>query len=369
MLGSSTYCGVAYSLAEVPATLIWAVLILILGIVAVLSAILLLPREQGDYSGAPPGVSRGEYLQHLTRALRAIRAVNSLIVTETDSEQLLHKACQTLTQTRGYKMAWIGMVERGSQRLYPVSQSGFEEGYLEEARSSWDGSTEGQGPTGRAVKYAEPAVVRDIETAPGSEPWREEALERGYRSLAALPLRFQGRVLGTLNVYAEVPDVFDIQEVEFLQELADHIGYALHSLRLEEELAEIERQLSHEKHVLSVFQHATVGLLSTDVDGVITSINGRMTELLGSEATPEGLVGEVMLQELEPFRSADNLTRVQEVFTEGREVEFRADCEAADGHTNSLVCRGIPAEDQHGNLTETIWTARESAEEGGEKSG
>ncbi|MGD2176116.1 MAG: hypothetical protein PVJ27_11985, partial [Candidatus Brocadiaceae bacterium] len=110
---------------EISPTLIWTALPLILGAVAIVCALLLLPKprqqEVPEWElGGPSARRRGQYLQHLTRVLRAIRAINSLIVTERDSERLFHKACQTLTETRGYKMAWIGLVEEGTKRVYPV---------------------------------------------------------------------------------------------------------------------------------------------------------------------------------------------------------------------------------------------------------
>jgi signal transduction histidine kinase len=64
-------------------------------------------------------------------------------------------------------------------------------------------------------------------------PWRAAALERGYLSSAAFPLRRGGRVVGALSVYAGARDHFDEAETGWLLSLSDDVGYALG--RLEDE--------------------------------------------------------------------------------------------------------------------------------------
>jgi putative methionine-R-sulfoxide reductase with GAF domain len=208
-------------------SLIWAVAILAFGVLLMACVLLLLNREPEPPSWDTPEGTKGtpgQHLRHLTRLLRSIRAMNGLIVAEREGGPLAEKACQLLTVSRGYRMAWIGLVHEGDKQVHPVAQAGFENGYLDRIVITWDDLPTGQGPTGQAIKSGEPAVMRDIETAPEYRPWREEALKRGYRSSAAIPLRFKGQVLGALSVYAEQPEAFGIEEVGVLQEVADHLA-------------------------------------------------------------------------------------------------------------------------------------------------
>jgi PAS domain S-box-containing protein len=50
-----------------------------------------------------------ERQRHLTEVLRAIRNVNQLITQEKDQGVLLQRACDLLTQSRGYHSAWIAL--------------------------------------------------------------------------------------------------------------------------------------------------------------------------------------------------------------------------------------------------------------------
>jgi GAF domain-containing protein len=346
----------ALVLAEIPTNLLYAVIPLLLGVLAVvICVILLLPRREeeptGDWEiGTGSALKRGQYLQHLTRLLRAIRAINNIIITERDRDQLLERACRTLTETRGYKMAWVGVVEEEGKRVRPVSQAGFEEGYLEAIQVTWDDSPTGRGPTGQAIKTGEPAVMRDIETEPAYKPWREEALKRGYRSSAALPLRFEGRVLAALNVYSEMPDAFDIQEVGLLQEVADHIAYALGSIELENDLQAARRELRECQPGREAYHHAPTALLRADRDGYLLDTNRRAEQLLGADA---GEQAGTPLQELPPFRSEEGRSAVERVYEEGAETEFHWANEQAEGR---LLCRGRPIVDEDGEVTGSVWS-------------
>jgi len=332
--------------------LLWAMVILAFGVLMMICVLLLLKREPQEAPQWEPGGSpakSGRYLQHLSRLLRAIRAINSVIISERDVRQLLQKACRTLTETRGYKMAWIGLTEPHSKRVVPMAQAGFEEGYLEEVVVSWDDSPTGCGPTGQAIKTGEPSVMRDIEVAPEFQPWRKQALERGYRSSAALPLRFENRVLGALSVYSEIPNAFDIEEIGLLQEVSDHLGYALGSIRLEEELRQQRRRLDRVGPLADAFERAPGGMMATDADGIIKALNPRAAELLG-DRLPAPAAG-LRLQEVEFFKAAEARPAVERLFGQGEPVRFE---QPSPGGKRRLFCRGVPVCDE-GKLTGSVW--------------
>ena len=72
-----------------------------------------------------------------------------------------------------------------------------------------------------AIRTGRPSVCRNMQTDPQYAPWRAAATRRGYASSIALPLiaegqtlrQSSGQALGALNLYAVLPDAFDVQEV------------------------------------------------------------------------------------------------------------------------------------------------------------
>ncbi len=336
-----------------PTVWLLALLAAVLGVVAAILAIVLVFRRPPDpYAWAAwskGDLTRSQYMQHLTRVLRALRAINKVIVTERNRQNLLDSACQVLMDTRGYKMAWIGLVEQGTRRVRPVSQAGFENGYLDEIEVTWDDSATGRGPTGSAIKTGEPRVMRDIETAPEFEPWREQALERGYRSSAAFPLRYEGRVLGALNVYSEFPNAFDIQEAGMLQEVADHLAFALESLRLEQELIQKEMHLEGLRPGHLAFKHAPVALIAADAGGLVTGLNVRMAELLPDDRGREEIIGQMKLEDLDFFAHPSLREHLQEALEGGRPARFAIEPDLISGLNGQVTCRTAPILDEKGN--------------------
>ncbi|HAA90562.1 MAG TPA: hypothetical protein DCE07_08375 [Peptococcaceae bacterium] len=175
-------------------------------------------------------------MKYLENVKHCVLEVLHTLIAEKNRERLLQKACEILTQKRGYIFAWIGEAEPNSKRVIPLAKAGFEDGYLEAVKITWDDADTSEGPTGRAIKTKQPAVVRSTADDPSYEPWRCEATKRGYASSAAIPLIYGDEVFGVLNVYSIHLNAFDDEEMELLQMLAKSLAHALHSLETEEKL-------------------------------------------------------------------------------------------------------------------------------------
>ncbi len=178
------------------------------------------------------------------RALRVIRSFARALVRAADERALLADLCRIVVQDAGYRLAWIGYAEQdAAHAVRPAAHAGFEDGYLDRMPITWDREETGLGPTGTAIRLGRTQVVRFITTDPRFEPWREEAVRRGYCSSVALPLRTAGSVLGALNVYAAEPDAFDSDEIALLEELAEDLSFGIASLRNRSELENAQREL------------------------------------------------------------------------------------------------------------------------------
>jgi len=151
------------------------------------------------------------HIQHLNQLLVGIRNVNKLIVRERDPQRLLAEACEILVQTRGYLLVWVGRPEENSKKVLPVACAGQQVDYIKSITVTCDESPTGQGPIGTALRTASRMSARTSSTDPCFEPWRALALERGYASMASLPLLHGERLLGVINVYADHPTAFDTE--------------------------------------------------------------------------------------------------------------------------------------------------------------
>jgi len=208
-----------------------------------------------------------EKIKYIDSILRAIRSINQLIVREKDRAKVLNGACEILIKVREYRFAWIGLVEEGHKRVLPVAQAGFEEGYLDSVKITWDDTATGKGPTGTAIKTKQPSLMRNIPEDPRFEPWRAEALKRGYLSLVAVPLVHNEKVYGALCVYSSERDGFDDEETGLLVEVSGDLAFALKAIDDEEKHQWAEEALKEsEQRFRAIFDNATDGILLADTE-------------------------------------------------------------------------------------------------------
>jgi signal transduction histidine kinase len=180
----------------------------------------------------------------LERAYRLLVDVGHALLRAPGEAELVAQICQSAVDVVGYRLAWLGYLEQEPPyRVFPVAQKGYDEGYLALADIHWRDGSRAAGPTGRAARTGEPQVAQDIATAPEYEPWRADALARGYASSAAIPL-IDGEILGVLNVYAEEPDAFDERELELLCTVAADLTHGILAARGKHELARLQTGLA-----------------------------------------------------------------------------------------------------------------------------
>ena len=89
-----------------------------------------------------------------------------------------------------------------------------------------------RGPTGTAIRSGKTCCIQDFATDPRLAPWRESALQRGFRSGIALPLKDEhANAFGSLTIYSAQPDAFTSEEIRLLEELAGDMAFGIVTLR------------------------------------------------------------------------------------------------------------------------------------------
>ncbi len=190
----------------------------------------------------------------------AIRCLNQELLRVKDEARLFQKICDFLSEIEDIRFVWIGLIEKDSYDVKPVAQAGFDEDYLSTIKVRWDDSEYGKGPTGTAIRTEKPFVMDDIENDPRYEPWRQDAMKRGYASSVALPLTYKDEIIGALNVYSKKKNTFIDEKMGFLLEVANDIAIGIKSIEIEEELRRSEERFR------AVFENVKDGLLIADID-------------------------------------------------------------------------------------------------------
>jgi len=180
-------------------------------------------------------------LHRNNRALQLLSQTTRAINRYANETALFNRLCQLATDVGGYALAWVALAEQDEARtIRPVALAGQGSAYLNRLTLSWADVPEGQGPSGRAIRDGHPVVCHDLLNDPGFAPWRNVAVECGFQSSCAFPLRVEGEIIGALNLYARETQAFDHDELALLKDLADELSSGIANLRARAALAERE---------------------------------------------------------------------------------------------------------------------------------
>ncbi len=221
-----------------------------------------------------------ESLRRLNRELQAIVSCNQAIFHARDEGSLLQDVCRIVCDCGQYRMAWVGFALKDeSKTVKPVAWGGAVGNYLDKINVSWADVPHGRGPAGTCIRTGKIYYSNNVETDPSMVPWRQSALQHGYCSLIALPLKNEtGDTFGCMSIYDAKPEAFTPQEIRLLTNLVDDLAFGIINLRLREtrRLADIEmRKLSQ------AVEQSPASIVIADLSGAIEYVNPKFTQTTG----------------------------------------------------------------------------------------
>jgi len=172
-------------------------------------------------------------LKRMNRLYSVLSRINEALVRTQDEKALCEKVCQIAVEQGQMKMAWLGEVDPATKRIIPCASAGNDDGYLASMDLSSEEGAKGNSPAGCAVRQGALNVSHDVASDPRMAPWREAALQRGFRSIAAFPIRLGCDRRGVMALYAEEPHFFNQEEMDLLVSLSENISFALDSIQKE----------------------------------------------------------------------------------------------------------------------------------------
>lgn len=325
-------------------------------------------------------------IRRLNRVYAVLSGINSLIVHTSDRTELFREACRIAVKSGQFLLAWIGVVDKQNRQLVPVEWSGIGDDYIRLLPLSLNvGEVDHHDAPGQVVIERRAMIVED--TADSSRPVRQNALDRGFRSFAILPVLVSGEAVGTLALYAAEPGFFDAAEMRLLLGLSDDIAFALDHIDKAEKLNYLayydaltglaNRALFHER--LSLFVETArrenhklaVLLLNLDRFKVINDTLGRQAgdELLRQvahrfldEAVPAGrfarIEGDQFAIVIPEIKSEEDLARTIE--QQGK-AYFGAPFRIADSDLRISARVGIAVFPNDGDDGDTLFKHAEAA--------
>ena len=177
-----------------------------------------------------------EKIRRLSRVYAVLSGINSTIVRVRDRDELFREACRIVVEDGKFNLAWIGVVDEAAARIRPVAWQGADPAYIEAMPLGLSEQVPHEyGLGGRAINERKAMIANDMVNDPRILI-RKEARQRGFGSLALLPLFVGEKAIAVLALYAAETGFFDDDEIKLLAELAGDISFALDHLEKEARL-------------------------------------------------------------------------------------------------------------------------------------
>lgn len=199
-------------------------------------------------------------------ALEALGRSNKALIFAKTENELIQKVCESITYKDVYLLAWFGWaLEDEQQNISILNSSGAATEYARDLKLSWGDNELGNGPSGLSIRSGTVQVNNMLSQNMAFSPWKSKAERFGMGSSISLPVRIEGKVAGTLTVYAKEEKAFGAEEVELFEELAANLGYGIESRRT---------ALSYEAELINREQQAN--LLEKSLEDALMAISSTL---------------------------------------------------------------------------------------------
>jgi len=196
-----------------------------------------------------------------------------------DEESLLNTFLSEIVKHFGFAMAWYGKHENGT--IKPLLSAGRVDAYLDNLvlEIQEPSSPDALCAMSQAILKEAPFNYGDLKRDKGFRRWRDYALELGYRSNLAMPLRIDGRIEGGVMVYADTPHAFSERRIVRMQQLIVEIGTILSQRRVKHETEKASEE--SEQNFRALAENANDGILIIGGEGIYIYANKKAAEITG----------------------------------------------------------------------------------------
>ncbi|HEY2988988.1 MAG TPA: GAF domain-containing protein, partial [Candidatus Binatia bacterium] len=217
-------------------------------------------------NGTAIAAANAQLFQETEQRAREQAALNAIATATSQSlriDEVLQIALDKVLEVTGHEKGYIRLKDPVTQELRLTAHRGISEKYTQMLLFH-------RAPGGKSdqvLQSGEPLIINKPEEA----LLREETRREGNSSMAWIPLKAQGKVLGILNVSTAQAVSFTSREVDLLQAIGNVIGVAVENARLFEES---RRQEAIQKLLKELSQDIT----SLDIDALFSKVTDKVRE-------------------------------------------------------------------------------------------
>jgi len=220
---------------------------------------------------------QAQRIEHLMRILEVTRLLNATL----DLEMQLKMIQDVATELTETQVGSVFLRDSKTDELFFLSATGEAAEELKKIPVPMDGSI-----AGWVVRTGDPAIVNDVQSDERHYDKTDDATQFVTRSLLAVPLIAQGKIIGALEVLNKVGNrPFSGEDIELLKTLAAQAAVAIEKARLFEQ----SDLLSEVVHELRTPMTSIIGYTKMlTMEGIPEETKRQFIETIHREATRLG---------------------------------------------------------------------------------
>lgn len=220
--------------------------------------------------------------QYLSNLYKALSEVNQAIVRIDREADLFPLVCRCAVDFGGMWMAWVGVLDAESGRILPAASHGKNTDILNTIviSSAADGAT-GLTPISVALRENRNVIINDSAADAVTSIQMKKDAQTLFGSTAVFPIPKHGKPYAVMQVYHARRDGFDDDCIALLEEMVRDISFALDNFDREMQRNEAVKSL---QLAASVYAASSEGILITNANNRIISVNPAFTEITGYTA-------------------------------------------------------------------------------------
>jgi PAS domain S-box-containing protein len=171
-----------------------------------------------------------ERVEYHARLYATLSKINRAIVYAKQRTELFDKVCEIIVVAGKFRMAWIGMLDKASNKINRMAGAGQGIGDLQHNGDIYREMALSRSPIGAAISTGKVILYEDL-----TDPDRSTRRVTDFRSSAAIPFNARDGGVGLLNISATEIGFFTQDERSLLEEIGLDISFALDKMELENE--------------------------------------------------------------------------------------------------------------------------------------
>ncbi|MDR3479772.1 MAG: EAL domain-containing protein [Burkholderiaceae bacterium] len=176
-------------------------------------------------------------ITRLGRLYAVLSGINSAIIRIRDRNKLFQEACRVAVNQGAFNMAWVSVVDPGTEKDELVAWFAANDGETEDMwLDTGIGDPTHFEPIRIAVREMRPYICNDVCSDAILAPFSNALAARNHRSMGVWPIATGSNGVAAITLFASETDFFDADQIKLLEEMAGDLSFGLQFIEREERL-------------------------------------------------------------------------------------------------------------------------------------